>query len=167
MRACTRCALLSAFVLAAGCSSSHSAAPPTPTGGFPVPTTEVVAKPLQRGDIKHAIEVAEAIKASGLGCDIASFDWQGIPAAKRPPDFPDEVSCDVAGNTITIARYKDHHALMAKTSLFHQEVCVSSPHDAVHYVAGSNWTVFPAQPDTRTERRLVAVLPGASQTLKC
>jgi len=172
VRACARCALLSAFVLAVGCSGSHKAAPPTSTfnhGLIPVPTTEVVAKPLQGGDIKHAVEVAQAIKASGLGCDVASLDWQGIPAAKRPPDLPEQVSCDVAGgNMVTVLRFKDHDALLGEASYFHQAVCASSPHDAVHYVAGSNWAVFPGQPDTNnTERRLASGLPGASQTLKC
>jgi hypothetical protein len=167
----TACAV--AVVLSTACdgSTSGDAAPTTPAFGsglIQVPGTDVTAKALPRGDIEQAIEVAQAIKASGLGCDRASLDWQGIPPEQRPPDLPDQVSCDVGGNTLAITRFEDHDLWSDNPAALKNEVCASSPPAVVRYVAGTNWVVFPGTPDSGdTARRLAEVLPGELRTIRC
>ncbi len=69
--------------------------------GTPVPTSVLQPHCLPDGHVAHALQIAEAIKASGIGCDTASLDE---PTDK--PEVPggqliESVSCDVRGESVT------------------------------------------------------------------
>jgi hypothetical protein len=138
-------------------------------GGTPVPTTVVQPHCLPAGRVNHALQVAEAIKASGVGCDTASLDW-GKPRAAIPGgQLLESISCYVGDDSVAIslalAPTIDLSSLRKGTCF----VLKAHPANLTYtYVKGANWVAFPEMPERLPTARLIADglhLPVA--TLRC
>jgi hypothetical protein len=177
-------AAVGALVLAAvGCdgsdgsdraaTSAAGSAPDAPTStrlsgvSLPqgIPTTIVHPRPLPDGRLEHAIAVAEAIRAAGLGC--TSTVVEPPPPSGLPGDPTERVDCDVDADTIPIILFDDRDAVEQSLTILRRRVCsgTSDPPTDLTYVAGENWVAFP-QPDT-TARTIAARLDQRVTTLHC
>jgi hypothetical protein len=135
-------------------------------GGTPVPTTIVQPHELPAGPIAHAIEVAAAIKAAGLGCDTASIET--TPLKNTPGNTTKEqVSCLIADDNVAISLYADHNALVNGLPMLRQASCFIAAKQATNqtYVQGNNWIVFPEQAET--VGRMAEPIHGTLRTIHC
>jgi hypothetical protein len=135
-------------------------------GGAPVPTTVVQPRPLPAGGVTHAIQIAEAMRAAGIGCETAEVEPG--PPATTPVDPKEEVSCDVGDDTVAIRMFADHAALVAATgTTLRQGICFVAKNQATNltYAEGDNWIVFPQQ--KATAARISAALHAALETVRC
>jgi hypothetical protein len=135
-------------------------------GGTPVPTTVVLAKPLASGPVAHALEIAGAIKAAGLGCNTAALEtgpWSNTHADPAK----EQASCDIGDDIVSISLFADHDALTRGFSLMRQGACfVNATHPGnLTYVEGNNWVVFPQK--TATAHVLGEALHATLQTIHC
>lgn len=166
-------AVASSCVVASTTTSSTlpGSALPVLSGAATVPTTVVKARCLPTGDVGHAIQVAEAIKASGLGCDTA--DLVSVSARKLGvPDTPglpksDVVDCEIGDDDITITLYADHATLLSALPMVRQGVCFvnATQPGNLTYAQGNNWIVFPERAATAV--RLAPSLHSSVQTVHC
>jgi hypothetical protein len=174
------CLTIAVVVASCGGSStrgfSSHATTPTPreatsttgSGLYATPTSVVVAKALPPGDVAHAIEVLQAIKAAGLGCGTAYLDVTHPAAAKE------QVNCTVGdtvrgrlGVTIGITLYDNHDAMMRDLPSI---ACYGQILTPVHYIAGHNWGAFvePMGPDAdATALRVSAALHAPIRAVNC
>jgi hypothetical protein len=164
-----------AALLTAGCATSSKAdsgtqrnpVPPLPPGiAITVLSTLLIPKPLPSGELVHAVEIAQAIKADGLGCDEASIET-GLDDATAGHPATEQLSCDVGDDTVEIGRFGDHAALLAAKPAVHASTCyvVTRQQSNATYVEGENWIVFPEQ--TATARRIAHAIGGALVTEHC
>jgi hypothetical protein len=164
-----------ATLFAAGCATSSKADsgtyknpnPPLPLGvAVTVPTTVVLPKPLHPGEVAHALEIAQAIKAGGLGCSEASIET-GLDSGSAGNPQTEQVSCDIDGDTVEISRYVDHSGLLAAKPAVHTATCYVATRQRSNrtYVQGENWIAFPEQADTA--RRIARAIGGSLVTEHC
>ncbi len=119
----------------------------TVTGGSAVPTAAVQPHCLPNGHVAHALQVAEAIRASGVGCDTASLD-----KPKATPEIPggqllEQVSCDVGDESVAITLSLSPTidlSLMRTGACF---VNKARPGNLT-YVKGTNWIAAPERAAT-------------------
>jgi hypothetical protein len=137
--------------------------------GTPVPTTVVQPRCLPDGHVSHALQVAEAIKASGLGCDTASLDSSVVKTPPSPANPTEEVSCDIGDDSISISLWTDHDGLARAIPYLRQGQCYVEAHNPTDqgqtYVEGDNWIAYPQY--TTTADRLRTALGGTEQTNHC
>jgi hypothetical protein len=133
--------------------------------GITVPTTVVEGRPLPEGPIGHAIAIAEAINASGLGC--ATADLETGPSNGTPGNPAiEQVSCTVGDDTIAVSLFADHAALLSASSFISQASCFGASQKAkVPYVRGTNWIVFPER--AATARRIAGAIGADASTIVC
>jgi hypothetical protein len=126
----------------------------------------VEPRPLPSGTIAHAIDVAEGIRATGLGCTNADLEigpFNGTPGSP----YKEQASCNIGDDIVTITLFVDHASLVSGASFIRQEVCFSAAHQKTNltYVNGDNWIVFPER--AATARELAFFLPAELVTLHC
>jgi hypothetical protein len=168
-----------AFVVASCGSSSKAskvgavtsgtvASPSSPTmgvgGGTPVPTTVVQPHRLPTGHIAHALQVAEAIRASGVGCATASLERPHATPEVPGGQLLEQVSCEVRDDTVAVTLSP---APTIDLSLAHMGACfVNKSHPGnLSYVKGTNWIAAPEQ--TTTARLIASRLHLAVETFRC
>lgn len=158
-------------------STNPGLALPVLGGAATVPTTVVAAHCLPSGHVGHAIQVAEAIKASGLGCDTADLISEsarklGVPDTPGLPKS-DVVDCAIGDEDVTITLYADHTALMSAGPYLREAECYMRSHQSPNtvyppnttYVAGDNWIVFPMK--KATAEAVATSIGGALRTNEC
>jgi hypothetical protein len=139
------------------------------TGGTPVPTTVVKPHCLPVGPVVHALQLAEAINASSLGCETASLDSSVIKTPPTSASPKEQVSCDIGDDSITISLWADHNGLARAIPYVRQGHCYVETHNPSNqgrtYVEGDNWIVYPQY--TATAHRLGTALRATEQTIHC
>ncbi len=164
-----------AALLTAGCATSSGAnsgtqrnpLPPLPGGNaVAAPSTVLVPTPLPSGQVAHAVEIAQAIKAGGLGCGEASIE-SGLDNASGGNPRTEQVSCDIGDDTVEISRFGDQADLLAAKPAVHAATCYGATrqHSNATYVQGENWIVFPEQ--AATARRIARAIGGTLVTEHC
>jgi len=138
-------------VIAPQTTSTVDSHPPSVTiiGGTRVHTTVLQPHCLPEGHVAHALQVAEAIKASGIGCNSASLD---APTAK--PEVPggqliESVSCDVRDESVSISLTP---APTIDLSLMQTGACFvnKTRPGGLSYAKGVNW-IAAAETDATTK----------------
>jgi hypothetical protein len=123
---------------------------------------------LPAGHVSHAIQIAEAIKATGLGCDTADLTWAAIPRIYRSGvPTSDQVDCQIGNDLVTIFLFPDHAALLTAQPEVRHGVClVNATHpENFSYVQGENWVLSPES--KASADRMAQALHASVQTLDC
>ncbi|MDQ1448048.1 MAG: hypothetical protein QOC79_1019 [Actinomycetota bacterium] len=132
-------------------------------GGTPVPTTAVQPHGLPSRHVADVLQVAEAIRAGGVGCDTASLD-----KPKATPEVPggqliEKASCGIGDDTVAVT------LALAPTidlSLARMGACfVNKTHPGnLSYVKGINWI---AATEQATAQLIAGRLHLLVETLRC
>jgi hypothetical protein len=143
-----------------------SVPPPSVVRGVSVPTTVVHARPIPSGRLDHAITVAEGIKATGVGCNVATFESGPQNNTVGNPS-KEQVSCSIGEDTIAISLFNDHAKLVSSMSFIRTSRCFVAANQATNttYVVGDNWIVFPQH--AATAKHLADLLHVTTTTIRC
>jgi hypothetical protein len=116
-------------------------------GGTLVPTTVVQPRGLPSGHVADVLQVAEAIRASGVGCDTASLDKPTATPEVPGGQLIEKVSCDVRDDTVAVTLSL---APTIDLSLLRMGACfVNKTHPGnLSYVKGTNWIAASEQATT-------------------
>jgi len=131
-----------------------------------LPKLEVEAKPLAPGPVAHVVDIAGAIKATGLGCDTAAVSTG--PRNNTPVQpAKEQGSCDIGDDGVAITLFADQDMLARGVSLLRQGACfVNATHPGnLTYVEGDNWIAFPQR--TENARRIGEALHATLRTIRC
>jgi len=132
-----------------------------------VPTTVVRPRPLPAGRVRHALAVAEAINAAGLGCRQAAIEPR-LPLAGRSSTDPlEKVDCNVGDDSIAISLFESRAALVASLAVLRRGACfvARSQPTNLTYVTHDDWIVYPQH--RATARALGERLGATVTTIRC
>lgn len=157
-----------AFIALASCSG-------TPSHGAKDAPTTLVANAAKHGlgAVAHAMVVAEAIKASHIGCDDPT--QAPVPRAGTAANPVTEIAtCDIGDDSVVITLFRDHRSMVTLgLPYMHQATCYVHGHQSPNtsyppnltYVEGENWIFFPEKQSTA--EKVATAVGGSLRTVSC